>query len=566
VPGPAPTASAAVADLAAQAWAAALSAEPLTATSLGEPGYDALLADNTPDGLAETDRRLRELRRRAEALPTVELTEADRVTRSALIALLDAELAQQVPMFADWSVDPMLGPQVSLLTAGSYQPIDDPAQRRAAVERWRRMGPYVDQQAANLRVALAGGRVAAAALVRKVIAQLDDLLATPVADSPLLDLARPGRPEWTEAERERFAADLETAVRDGALPAFARLRTVLVEEILPRARPDDQAGLAHLPGGQALYRQAIRGFGTLELSAEEVHRTGLREVEYTDRRLIDLGGAELGSTDLSAVLGRLRTDGSLRFGSREEIVKAARRAVARADEASADWFGLRHENACEVAAAPAHEEVDSPPAYYRPAAADGSRPGLFVVNTHLPETKPRFLLEAYAYHEAVPGHHLQSDVARRLTGLPTFRRLALTTAYAEGWGLYAERLADEMGLYSGDLDRLGSAVFDALRSCRLVVDSGLHALGWSRRQAIDYLLAHTALTETSAAAEVDRYLAWPGQALAYKLGQLEILALRQEATSRQGHRFEIRRFHDAVLGQGGLPLVTLRQVVTAALP
>ena len=566
VPDSAPSASAALASLADRAWTTSLDAEPLSATAVGESGYDGLLADNTPAGLARTDRELRELRRQAEALPADRLTAAERVDRSALVAFLDAELAQQVPMHADWSVDPMLGPQVSLLTVGSYQPVAEPAQAGAALQRWRRMGPYVDQHAANVRAALADGRAPAAVLVRKVVAQLDDLLARPPAESALLDPTRQDRPQWTDSERDRFDAELAGLVRDRVLPAFARLRTALVEEVLPAARPDDRAGIGHLPGGAALYRQAIRGFGTVELSAEEVHETGLREVTRNGAELVELGGRTLGTASLAATVDRLRAAGELGFDSREEMVEAARAAVARAEDAVPAWFGLRHTAPCEVLPTPAHEEADSPPAQYRPPAPDGSRPGRFLVNTLHPGSRPRFALEATAYHEAVPGHHLQLDVAQRLTGLPAFRRHSIAPAYAEGWGLYAELLADEMGLYSGDLDRLGARSFDALRSCRLVVDSGLHGLGWTRQQAIDFIRQHTTLAERAAASEVDRYLAWPGQALSYKLGQLEITALRAEARARQVGRFDVRRFHDVVLGQGGLPLVTLREVVTAALP
>ena len=560
------TASAQLAELADRAWTVALDADPLDATALGERRYDALLADNTPAGLAATDRELRELRRRAEALPAAGLTGDDRVNRSALVAFLDAQLATQLPLRADWSVDPMVGPQVSLLTIGAYQPVDEPEQAAAALARWRRMGPYVDQYAANVRSALAGGRVPAAALVGKVIAQLDDLLARPAAESALLDPTRQERPQWTDAERDRFDAELTGVVRDRVLPAFARLRALLADEVLPAGRPDERAGLGHLPGGPALYEQAVRGFGTAGLTAEEVHEIGLREVARNDEQLVELGARTLGTAGLAATLDRLRAADDLGFGGRAEMVEAARRAVARAEAAVPDWFGLWHSAPCEVLPAPAHEEADAPPGYYRSPAANGSRPGQFLVNTLDPASRPRFLLEATSYHEAVPGHHLQSDVGRRLTGLPAFRRHAVAPAYAEGWGLYAELLADEMGLYSGDLDRLGARALDALRSCRLVVDSGLHALGWTRRQAIDFVLAHTTLTERAAAGEVDRYLAWPGQALSYKLGQLEITALRAEARARQGGRFDIRAFHDVVLAQGGLPLVTLREVVTAALP
>jgi uncharacterized protein (DUF885 family) len=214
---------------------------------------------------------------------------------------------------------------------------------------------------------------------------------------------------------------------------------------------------------------------------------------------------------------------------------------------------------------PEHEEKHSTIAYYRDPAADGSRPGQHFINTSAPETRPRFEAETLAFHESVPGHHLQLAIMQELTDLPAFRRFNGTTAYIEGWGLYTERLSEEMGLLSGELDRFGILSFDAWRASRLVVDTGIHALGWTRAQAIEFMTVHTALGENNIANEVDRYIAWPGQALAYKLGQLELLRLRSEARQRQGDRFDIKRFHDVVLESGALPLPVLRQVVERAL-
>ena len=213
----------------------------------------------------------------------------------------------------------------------------------------------------------------------------------------------------------------------------------------------------------------------------------------------------------------------------------------------------------------AHEERHSTIAYYREPPTDGSRPGRYYVNTYAPETRPRYEAEALAFHEAVPGHHLQIAIGQELDRLPAFRRHAETTAFVEGWALYTERLSDEMGLYTGDLDRIGMLSFDAWRASRLVVDTGMHALGWSRDAAISFMLAHTALAANNIANEVDRYIGWPGQALAYKIGQLEIRALRGEAKEALGSGFDIRGFHDAVLGHGALPLGALREAVTADL-
>jgi uncharacterized protein (DUF885 family) len=235
--------------------------------------------------------------------------------------------------------------------------------------------------------------------------------------------------------------------------------------------------------------------------------------------------------------------------------------LARARRAIPRYFGRRPEAECEVVRIEAHEEKHSTIAYYRPPAADGSRPGRYYVNTSAPETRPRYEAEVLAYHESIPGHHLQIAIAQELSGLPAFRKHLGVTAFTEGWGLYTERLADEMGLYTADLDRIGVLSYDAWRACRLVVDTGMHAKGWTRRQAIDFMLANTALAENNIVNEVDRYIAWPGQALAYKVGQLEIRRLRADAEKRLGSRFDLRAFHDVVLGSGAVSLQTLRRLV-----
>jgi uncharacterized protein (DUF885 family) len=249
------------------------------------------------------------------------------------------------------------------------------------------------------------------------------------------------------------------------------------------------------------------------------------------------------------------------FGSRQEVFAKAETALDRARAAIPGWFGILPVSACVVVPIAEHEEKHSTIAYYRQPAVDGSRPGQYYINTSEPETRPRYEAEALAYHESIPGHHLQIAIAQELTGLPDFRRHLGPTAFFEGWGLYTERLADEMGLYSGDLDRIGVLSFDAWRACRLVVDTGIHALGWTRRQAIDFTLEHTALAENNVSNEVDRYIVWPGQALAYKIGQLELLRMRDEARRDLGPAFDIRAFHDAVLGNGALGLKPLGQIV-----
>ena len=294
----------------------------------------------------------------------------------------------------------------------------------------------------------------------------------------------------------------------------------------------DRPGLCHLPGGEATYRSLARAHTSLDATPDELHRTGLAEIDRIDVELTDLVGRTIGTRTLPDALAALRGDPALHFGTRDEVFAKAVSALERATEAIPGWFGRLPQAPCEVVRMGAHEEEHSTIAYYRHPAEDGSRPGQYYVNTAHPETRPRYEAEVLAYHESIPGHHLQIAIAQELADLPAFRRHLGPTAFFEGWGLYTERLADEMGLYSGDLDRIGVLSFDAWRASRLVVDTGMHAMGWTRQQAIDFMLEHTALAPNNIANEVDRYIVIPGQALAYKTGQLEILRLRAEARER----------------------------------
>lgn len=431
--------------LAERAWAGSLADDPLDATAMGYHDHDALLTDNGPGAADEAERRLHELRRRTEAVPADALGPDDRITRSALLAFLDTELAMQLPRHAEWNVDPMLGPVVALSGAGERQPLGDAAQRAAALRRWREMAPYLDRHGAALRRALADGRVAAGVLVRRVIEQVDGVLAAPASTSPLLSLAAADGAGWTDRERGAFATELAATVTDEVLPALVRLRAVLADDVLPHARPDDRAGLAALPGGAELYARAVRGFSTLDLTARQVHDIGLAEVARADAELAELGAQVLGSDGLADTLARLRSGDGVGFRDREEIIAVARGVVERAEAAAPDWFGLRHQDPCAVRMVPAHEEGSAPFAYYWPPSTDGARPGVYYVNTSDPQTRPRYDVVVDACHETVPGHHLQIAVNRRITGLPAFRSLALPPAYTEGWGLYAERLGEGDG-------------------------------------------------------------------------------------------------------------------------
>jgi len=550
-----------LAAVAADAWDSQMNAHPVYATAIGDRRFDDRLRANGPGAVAADAARLDALLGRVADVDPAALSPDEMVTRSALVDFLRAELDLTAAGMEAWSVDPLDGPQVADLNIPSFQPVRTTAEADALVARWREMGPWVDRLVGTTRSSLAAGIVAPAALVRSVVAELDDLLARPVEDWPLVSPADEDHPDWPAGRQAAFADAVRAAVADEIRPAFARYRAFLADELGPVARDDARPGLSHVPGGVESYARLVRAHTTLDLTPDEIHRIGLEETERIDAEFRELGGTLLGTSDQTEVLARLRSDPALHFASPAEVYAAAESSLARANAAIPDWFGRLPKAPCVVVEMAAHEAKYSTIAYYRQPAADGSRPGSYYINTSAPETRPRYEAETLAFHEAVPGHHLQIAIAQELEGLPAFRRLGGPTAYVEGWGLYSERLSAEMGLLSGEVDRFGVASFDAWRACRLVVDTGLHALGWSRDRAITFMVEHTALAENNIANEVDRYLAMPGQALAYKLGQREILRLRDLARAALGPDFDIRAFHDVVLGQGAVGLSTLGAVV-----
>ena len=430
------------------------------------------------------------------------------ITLLMLRESLASDIADLDTGLLDWNVDPIDGVPAMLLAGARLPAGRGTGDGRRMVDRWRAMAVHIDQHLGNLRRSLAEGRVASRPPVERTVAILDDLLADPTAAWPLLAPLRAvaDQPGWSTADRERFGADLTAVVDHEIRPAFVRLRDALVDEVLPRARPADRPGMGELPGGADGYRDLIRVHTSLDLDAAQIHQVGLDEIARIDAELADLAGRTIGASGLGDALSHLRSDPALQFATRDEVFDKAAWCLARATEAIPDWFGRLPVTPCEVVRMGAHEEEHSTIAYYREPAVDGSRAGQYFINTSHPTTRPRYEAEALAYHEAVPGHHLQIAIGQELPDVPEFRRHLGPTAFFEGWGLYTERLSDEMGLYDGDLDRIGVLSFDAWRAARLVVDTGLHALGWPRDRAIAFMLEHTALGPNNIANEVDRYI------------------------------------------------------------
>ena len=564
-------------------WAAALEGEPLLATAVGDTRFDDRLPDPTPEGASAQRARLAAILADVDALGSAgdtaagvagddlvgegpDLSPAQRVNWSVLRSCLDADIAGLDSGLRDWNVDSLEGLPAGLLMIPDYQRVDTPAAGEKMTARWHAMAGYVDAHTQTLRHSLANGRIAATPTVVRNIALLDELLAEPVDRWPLVRTPVAGAVAadgWTPAERDRFAAALHQVADTEIRPAFARLRAFLADELRPVARPDAHPGMGHVEGGLEAYRKLIRVHTSLNLAPEALHQTGLREIERIDAEIDALAGRVLGTHSLDEAITRLRDDPALGFSTREEVLASGAEALVRANTRTPAFFGRLPKAPCEVVGMGPHEEEHGTLAYYREPAADGSRPGRYYLNLAHPETRRRYEAEALAYHESVPGHHLQIAIAQEIEGLPEFRRHLGTTAFVEGWGLYAESLASEMGLYSGDLSLLGVLSFDAWRASRLVVDTGMHALGWSRERSVAFMTAHTALAANNIANEIDRYIGMPGQALAYKTGQLEMLRLRAAAQARLGARFDVRAFHDTLLGSGAVPLAVMGELVDA---
>ena len=550
-----------LAELAEAYWDAYLLADPTQGTAVGDHRYDDRLPDLSEAGRHFLAARFQGLHERVAALPPDAGDAEARLTRAALLSAIETQLALLAADAVTFTVDPMSGPQSAFMNVATFQPLRSPAEGAAMLSRWRAMGPWLDELVVSLRRGMASGRAPVAGSVERVLDQLDELLALPLAEWTLLAPLTERPDAFPDEAWLAFGADLTQAVREEVRPAFARYRAFLADEALPVGRDEAHVGLCHLPGGSDRYARLVRAHTTTDRTTDELHAIGQAEVARIDAEMAELGARVLGRLSLGETLTALRADPSVHFKTGEEIVEVAERSLARAKAAIPSWFGRLPMAPCVVTRMLAHEERHSTIAYYREPTEDGSRPGRYYINTYAPTTRPRYEAEALAFHEAVPGHHLQVAIAQELADLPIFRRNGMTTAYVEGWGLYSERLADEMKLFSADLDRLGMLSSQALRAVRLVVDSGIHTLGWTRQQAIDYMLAHTAEDPADVVSEVDRYIIYPGQATAYMLGKLEISKARAEAQQAMGSKFDIRQFHDRVLEDGAIPVSFLHEKI-----
>lgn len=544
--------------LADELWDVTCARHPVGATLVGYRGRDGELGDYTEAGEAATAARVRDIVDRARALDPATLSTQDGLTRAVILAQGMALHDQVTAHTVEYTIAAYFtAPAAELLFALPVIGIVEPAQADGYLNRLRAIPGMLADLADRHRGGVAAGRLP----VRRLVDAAIDHLDRHAASHDRHPLRRPGPP----GDARAFAAERDRLVDGPVWAAFARYRDVLAGEIAAHGRPDERAGLCWLPDGETTYHRLIHTHTTVDRSADDLHRAGRELLDQLSEEYQSIAGPRFGRIGPAELFERLQTDPALRWRDGDEVLATARAAIARAEQAAPQWFGRLPGQGCLVEAVPPDDAPGAPPGNYLGAALDGSRPATYYANTHRATERSRHNAEAVAFHEVVPGHHVQVTLAHELTGLPALRRLAHIDAFAEGWALYAERLADEMGLYSDDIARIGMLAGDSVRAARLVADTGLHAFGWPRPRAIDYLRAHTPLPVADIEQEVDRYLADPGQALSYMVGRLEIERIRAGAERALGPRFDIRGFHDAVLANGEIPLGALAGVVENSL-
>jgi len=541
--------------LADRYWDKSLEAQPTIATVRGIHDYDDQLPTLDEDWLAGMIAAFNGLVTETEGLDTDSMTTQERITHSLLLHQCKSMLGTMESPFRVASIDPFLGAHTRLLNDTRQNTVTDRRQADALLGRYGKVPEFLAGALRIHRKAADLGQTPALASVTRVVSQLDGYLDSALADDPFLALEVPGdATDWREK-----AEDL---VKNTIRPAFAEYRDGLREHIAPVSRSDDRCGLIWMSGGEQIYADLVEQYVQLPMAAQEIHDIGQEwATEINAAEWVDIGGLALGLETREDIFGRLHSDPELRFGSEDQMLEHARNALERAWAEVDDWFGHRPATPCDVVPVPPATAPAMPPAFYLQPPVDGSRPGTYFLNTYRPEERDRFEYESIHFHEGIPGHHFDRSLASELEGIPTFRRYAMVYAHTEGWGLYSERLADEMGLYSSDVDRLGMVSADAWRAGRLVTDTGIHALGWSRQQAIDFLSEWTPIGLLTVEQEVDRYIAMAGQALAYKMGQLEIMRLRRNAEKALGSSFDIKGFHDTMLVNGPMPLPMLATAV-----
>jgi uncharacterized protein (DUF885 family) len=546
--------------LLAEHWEYNLEHSPEFASILGDKRWNDKLSDLSEREILADQARDREWVARFEQIDTTDFPEQEALTKTLVLRDLKESIANE--KFRSWEmpVSQMSGihinaPQlVSLLSFATVKDYEDYA------ARLRQYPTQFDDVMARMRKGMADGLMQPKFLLEKVGAQADKVAAGKPEDTPFAGPLAKMPAGISSADQARLKEAILSAIRDAVLPAYVRFARFVKEEYAPKGRAEP--GMWSLPDGDARYAAQVRRLTTTDKTPEEIHRIGLEQVADIERQMRVISKKQ-GFADLKSYNAAIEKNPKLHFRSREEILDLYRRYIDQMRPKLPQLFGRLPKAQVEVAAVETFREKEASGAQYNQGAKDGSRPGRVLVNTSEPEKRSWISTESTAYHEGVPGHHLQISIAQELEELPPIRQQTNYGAFVEGWALYSEKLGKEVGFYQDPNSDYGRLQDEMLRAIRLVVDTGFHYKRWTRDQVVQFFHDHSAVAEVEVQSETDRYIAWPGQALGYKIGQLKILELRERAKKALGARFDIRQFHDQILGAGALPLDVLDRRIDA---
>jgi len=541
-------------------WEYELRTQPEFATALGDNRYNDQLSDYSAKFYESDLEQKRKFLARFGAISTSTLNEQD----SLSLTLMIRDLRQQVEgaQFKSWEmpVNQMGGPHLELPDLVHNSPFNNSADYQDYIVRLHQISRVFEQVTANMRQGMKDGLMPPKYLLEKAAAETDDIAGQNGEASPFASPVKNFPSTIPADEQTQLREQVLTAISQEIVPAYKRFAAFLHTEYVAKGRAEP--GVWALPDGAARYRFSARRMTTTDLKPSEIHEIGLKQIAETEAQMLELAH-KLGFKDLASLNAHIKNDRQFYAQSGQQIFDLYARYSREMEAELVKLFGRLPKSKLTVVVMEAARSKNAVPADYSIGTADGSRPGRINVNEYDPEHRLLLNVEAIAYHEGVPGHHLQLSIAQELPDLPAFRRHGGYTAFVEGWALYSERLGKEVGRYQDPYSEYGRLENEMWRAIRLVIDTGVHEKKWSREQMVDYFHRYTAMDEPNVQSEVDRYIAWPGQALAYKLGQLEILKLRDEARQKLGSKFDLRSFHDAVLGNGALPLDVLDSQIRA---
>ena len=546
-------------------WAWYLQSSPETRIFLGDHSGNGQWDDVGLEAQFERDARRGEFLDALAAIDVDQLGTTDKLNHAMLVRQLESRRKRHELGLYLMGITMRGGPQ-QLFTTAEYTPFDTEQDYRNWISRLRAVPTVLEQNRELLEEGIIQNRVQPRAVMERIPGQLDKVITASPKDSPFYKPFNTMPKGMSPATVTQLRDTGLNIIRNQLTPAYEEFREFFVSSYLPASRVEP--GIGSLPGGKEIYSFLARDFTTTTMTPEEIHETGKREVARILSEMEAVKTSVKFDGDLHQFNEFLRSDPQFYYDTPEALLEGYLATAKRIDPELVKLFGVLPRTPYGIKVISEETAPDTTTAYYMQPAADGTRAGYYYVNLYKPEVRPKYEMEVLTVHEAMPGHHLQIALAQELDNLPAFRKMSGITAFVEGWGLYSERLGYELGLYKDPYSRYGQLTYDMWRAVRLVVDTGIHYFGWSRQQAIDYFMANAGKSEADIINEIDRYIGWPGQALAYKIGQMKILELRARAEQRQGSEFDIRAFHDELLNTGAIPLDALEEKMNAwmALP